>query len=112
MLYQYLMYGRGSGYAVETDANFTVYLRHSLTRTWEQDLSQFTNTIIFIEENNNFIKTSEFTKFVKTSGNYFVFVNRKSLKMLPYSMAEIYSLHSEYSKDLNKYVYTFQPNNL
>lgn len=107
MLYEYLMSGRGSGFTVETDANFIVYLRRSLTATWEQELGQLTDTIIFIEENNRFIQRPNFTKFVKESGNYFVFVNRKALKMLPYSVTEIYSLQNRYSEEMKKQVYTF-----
>jgi short-subunit dehydrogenase involved in D-alanine esterification of teichoic acids len=34
----------------------------------------------------------EFAKFVKNSGNYFVIVNRSPLKMLPYSIQEIYEI--------------------
>lgn len=108
ILYEYLMSGRGSGFTVETNANFIVYLRRSLTATWKQELGHLTDTIIFIEENNRFIQRSDFTKFVEESGNYFVFVNRKALKMLPYSITEIYRLQNRYSKELKKQVYTFQ----
>ena len=50
------------------------------------------NTVIFIEENNEFVFTKEFASFVKKSGNYFVFVTRAPLKMLPYSIHEIYEI--------------------
>ncbi|MCD8348495.1 MAG: translation initiation factor 2 [Lachnospiraceae bacterium] len=50
------------------------------------------NKIIFIEENNNFIFSKEFAEFVKRSGNYFVFVNRAPLRMLPYSIHEVYEI--------------------
>lgn len=80
MMYDYLLSGRGSGITVETNAKFMIYLRKSLTATWKQELGNLTDTIIFIEENNRFIQRSDFTKFVKESGNYFVFINRKALK--------------------------------
>ena len=102
-----LLSGRGSGITVETNAKFMVYLRKSLTATWKQELWNLTDTIIFIEENNRFIQRSDFTKFVKESGNYFVFINRKALKMLPYSVTEIYRLQNKYSKEEKKQVYTF-----
>ena len=52
-------------------------------------------TIIFIEENNEFVFSKEFADFVKNSGNYFVLVNRSPLKMLPYSIHEIYEIITE-----------------
>jgi hypothetical protein len=53
------------------------------------------DNVIFIEENNNFVFTEDFAEFVKTSGNYFVIVNRSPLKMLPYSIHEIYEIVTE-----------------
>ena len=38
----------------------------------------------------------------------FVFINRKALKMLPYSVTEIYRLQNEYSEEEKKQVYTLQ----
>lgn len=108
MMYDYLLSGRGSGITVETNAKFMIYLRKSLTATWKQELGNLTDTIIFIEENNRFIQRSDFTKFVKESGNYFVFINRKALKMLPYSVTEIYRLQNKYSEEEKKQVYTLQ----
>lgn len=32
------------------------------------------NTVIFIEENNDFVFSEEFASFVRESGNYFVLV--------------------------------------
>jgi hypothetical protein len=50
------------------------------------------DTIIFIEENNAFVFSEEFADFVKKSGNYFVLISRRPLKMLPYSVHEIYEI--------------------
>lgn len=50
------------------------------------------DTVIFIEENNDFVYSKEFAEFVKTSGNYFVLVNRAPFRMLPYSIHEIYEI--------------------
>ena len=75
ILYEYLRIGRQSGYAVSTNA-----------------LYPLKNTVIFIEENNEFVFTKEFASYVKESGNYFVFVTRAPLKMLPYSIHEIYEI--------------------
>ena len=50
--------------------------------------------MIFIEENNRFVYSNDFAKYVKKSGNYFVIIGRKPLKGLPYSWQEIYELVS------------------
>ena len=57
-----------------------------------EELYPLKNTVIFIEENNEFVFTKEFASYVKESGNYFVFVTRAPLKMLPYSIHEIYEI--------------------
>lgn len=92
MMYEYLRVGRESGYSVSTDSNYYVYLRQEVGRTWQDTLYSLQNTVIFIEENNNFVFSKEFAEFVKTSGNYFVLVNRSPLRMLPYSIHEIYEI--------------------
>lgn len=84
-----------SGYSVQTDCNYYVYLRQEVGRTWQDVLYSLENTIIFVEENNNFVFSKEFAEFVKTSGNYFVLVNRSPFKMLPYSIHEIYEITTE-----------------
>ena len=48
-----------------------------------------------MKKNNNFIFSQEFAEFVKNSGNYFVLVNRSPLKMLPYSIHEIYEITTD-----------------
>lgn len=95
MLYEYLRVGRESGYSVSADIDYYVYLRHEVGRRWDEVLYSMRNTIIFIEENNNFVFSKEFAEFVKISGNYFVLVNRAPFKMLPYSIHEIYEIVTE-----------------
>ncbi|MCD8015701.1 MAG: Fis family transcriptional regulator [Lachnospiraceae bacterium] len=92
MMYEYLRSGRESGYSVKTDANYYVYLRDEVGRDWTDILFPMRDTVIFIEENNNFVFSEEFAQFVKESGNYFVLVSRAPLKMLPYSIHEIFEL--------------------
>lgn len=108
MLLQYFRDGTASGYEVETDANYYVFINPPNVGTWYDELSTFHNTIIFIEENNNFVRTRSFAKYVKTSDNYFVIVNRDPIKNLAYSTKEIYTLESKPSKDGLKHFYTFK----
>lgn len=95
MLYEYLRVGKESGYSVSADAEYYVYLRKEVGRDWMDALQALRNTVIFIEENNDFVFGEEFAAFVKQSGNYFVIVNRSPLKMLPYSIHEIYEIVTE-----------------
>lgn len=92
ILYEYLRIGRQSGYSVSTNAAYYVYLRDEVGRSWKDALYPLKNTVIFIEENNDFIFSKEFAAFVRKSGNYFVLVTRAPLKMLPYSIHEIYEI--------------------
>lgn len=92
MLYEYLRVGRESGFTVSSDASYFVYLRKEVGRDWKDALFPLKNTIIFIEENNDFVFGRDFADFVKSSGNYFVLVNRAPFRMLPYSIHEIYEI--------------------
>ena len=92
ILYEYLRMGKQSGYAVSTNVSYYVYVRDEVGRDWKDALYPLKNTVVFIEENNEFVFTKEFASFVKKSGNYFVFVTRAPLKMLPYSIHEIYEI--------------------
>ena len=92
ILYEYLRMGKQSGYAVSTNVSYYVYIQDEVGRDWKDALYPLKNTVVFIEENNEFVFTKEFASFVKKSGNYFVFVTRAPLKMLPYSIHEIYEI--------------------
>lgn len=59
---------------------------------WDIRLSAMQNSIIFIDETANFIKTQKFAEMVRGSDNYFVIVTRDALSQLPYSIDEIYGL--------------------
>lgn len=59
---------------------------------WQIRITGMKDRIIFIDEGNDFVKTREFAEVVSKSDNYFVIINRDSLKELPYSICEIYGL--------------------
>lgn len=61
---------------------------------WQIILSGIHDQIIFLDEENQFIKTQEFASAVKNSDNYFVIVTREDLPNLPYSVDEIYGIHA------------------
>lgn len=68
---------------------------------WDIRLSAMQNSIIFIDETANFIKTQKFAEMVRGSDNYFVIVTRDALSQLPYSIDEIYGLKNV--SDSSKY---------
>lgn len=90
MLRQYMNLGSDSGVDVVCD----VPCRILDGRDWKLILSTLSGNIIFIDEGNRFINTEEFASAVKEADNYFVLITRESLYNLPYSVEEIYGLHS------------------
>ena len=63
-------------------------------RNWQAILGTYSQTIVFIDEGNAFVATEAFASAVKASDNYFVLITRENLYNLPYSVEEIYGLHS------------------
>lgn len=61
---------------------------------WNLILPNIHGQIIFLDEENQFIKSREFAAKVKASDNYFVIITREDLPNLPYSVEEIYGLHT------------------
>ena len=52
------------------------------------------DSIIFIDEDNRFIRTKEFAEVVRFSSNYYVLITREDLPELPYSIKEIYGIRT------------------
>ena len=63
-------------------------------RQWKVLLENIHDSIIFIDEGNQFVSTNEFALAVKRSDNYFVIATREALPNLPYSVEEIYGIKS------------------
>lgn len=61
---------------------------------WKLILPALHDHIIFLDEDNLFIKTTEFSRMVRESDNYFVIITREDLANLPYSVEEIYGIHA------------------
>lgn len=59
---------------------------------WRGQLSEISDSIVFIDEGNDFIKTEEFAGEIQKTDNYYVIVTRESLPALPYSVEEIYGI--------------------
>lgn len=61
---------------------------------WNLVLPNIHEQILFVDEENKFVKSQDFATAVKASDNYFVIVTREDLPNLPYSVEEIYGIHT------------------
>lgn len=61
---------------------------------WNILLPNIHQQIVFLDEENRFLKSKEFAAMVKESDNYYVIVTREDLPNLPYSVDEIYGIHT------------------
>lgn len=61
---------------------------------WQRSLEIITDSIVFIDEDNSFIRTKEFADAVSGSSNYYVLITREDLPNLPYSIREIYGIRT------------------
>lgn len=61
---------------------------------WKEQLSGIVDSIVFIDEGNEFIKTVEFADKIQRTDNYYVIVTREPLPSLPYSVEEVYGIRT------------------
>lgn len=86
----YDRFGPDSGTVVNCDVPCKVLSG----RNWERDILDIENSVVFIDEDNAFMKTHEFAHAARNSSNYYVLVAREALPQLPYSVDEIYGLRN------------------
>lgn len=73
---------------------------------WKNQLGNIYDSIVFIDEGAEYIKTPEFAREVKNSDNYYVIFSREGLHDLPYSVEEIYEIKA--SGKYHKFVKMFK----
>ncbi len=61
---------------------------------WESVIESTHESIIFIDEETKVVKSAEFAAAVRESDNYYVIITRENLPNLPYSVEEVYGIHS------------------
>lgn len=88
LLTEYSRSGKSSGITLLCDKVCSVLTADD----WTLRLGGMRDRIIFIDEENSFVRTKEFAQAVDGSDNYFVLICRDSLHELPYSILEIYGL--------------------
>lgn len=101
MIRQYANLGVSSGVDVVCD----VPCRILEGTDWQLILQNISGYILFTDEENAFIRTEQFASAVRDSDNYFVIITRESLYNLPYSVEEIYGIHSSGKYQNTKQVY-------
>ncbi len=63
-------------------------------RDWSTILPTIKDSIVFIDEDNDFLTSTDFAEAIKASDNYYVIVTREGLPTLPYSVEEIYGIRT------------------
>ena len=86
-------------------------------RDWSVILPTISGSIVFIDEDNDFLTTDEFATSIKETDNYYVIVTREGLPNLPYSVDEIYGIHesgkyTELKKVYNEFYKIYSKNDI
>ena len=84
----------------------------ALTDTdWKYQLSRIKGSIVFIDEDSQYITSVEFAQAVKNSDNYYVIFNREGLHNLPSSVNEIYEIKTSGKYHRFEKMYSFDEKN-
>lgn len=81
---------KNSPYTVTCDKECIAFTVDSFTE--QTNLSEYKDSILFLDEDIDFVKTKDFARIVKSSSCYFVIATRETLDTLPYSCKEVYKL--------------------
>lgn len=63
-------------------------------RSWKSQLAMLQDSIVFIDEGNDFVMRDEFSSMIQKTDNYYVIVTREGIPSLPYSIEEIYGIRN------------------
>lgn len=90
MVREYYENGEDSGIDFRCDKSCVVLEG----RNWKKQLALYEDSIVFIDEGNPFVSSTEFASVIQKTDNYYVIVTRESLSALPYSVEEIYGIRN------------------
>ena len=90
MIDAYQRGGESSGVSVVSDKRAVVLDAYN----WQANLAMITDSIVFIDEGDAFVRSEEFARAAQNSDNYYVLATRSSLFNLPYSIKEIYGIRN------------------
>ncbi|WP_044973945.1 hypothetical protein [Ruminococcus sp. HUN007] len=101
MISDYNRFGKSSG--IKIACNVDVIAVDGID--WKEKISEISNSVIIIDEDNSFVRTAEFAETVKHNSNYFLLITRAYLEQLPVSVDEIYEVTGNKNKKFDR-VYT------
>lgn len=101
LIREYQQVGSESGINLSCDKKCVVLEGND----WLSTLGNFKDSIVFIDEGNRFISSVDFASAIKRTDNYYVIVTREGLENLPYSVDEIYGIHTSGKYQNLKQVY-------
>ena len=90
MIREYEELGPDSGIELQCEKDCVVLSG----RQWEKQLSNLSQSVVFIDEGNAFTASKEFAAAIQKTDNYYVLVTREGLETLPYSVTEIYGIRA------------------
>lgn len=88
MIAEYQSQGDDSGISVSCDKKCIVLS----SQNWELILTNTHDSIVFIDEGDDFVRSEDFARLAKQSDNYYVIASRAKLNNLPYSVLEVYGI--------------------
>ena len=91
MIREFNLQGEDSGVQISSSSPCVVVEGQN----WEKQLRELDeDSVVFIDEGNRFVSSRRFAEVARASSNYYVIVTRENLYSLPYSVTEIYGIHS------------------
>ena len=94
---------RNRGILIQSDVNCDVFT--GTVDVWSDFVHHRSNTIIFVDEDIDFMNTLQFADVIKNSDNYFVLFTRDPLPNIPYSIREIYGIRTSGKYHFPKQIY-------
>lgn len=92
LLQAYSAQGIKSGIQVTSDVPCVVYSGDQFS--WKAVFKSYHNSIVFVDENYDFIAGTDFAATIQHTDNYYVLITRRELTSLPYSINEIYGIRT------------------
>lgn len=90
MIQEYYENGTASGVQLTCDKECQILGG----RKWAADLAEMRDSIVFIDEGNEFVFMDEFAAMIQNTDNYYVIITREGIPSLPYSVEEIYGIRN------------------
>lgn len=90
MVNDYQSQGRASGVQLSCDKNCVAMV--GLGNNWKYFLAGINDSIVFIDEGEEYVSSVDFAKTIEKTDNYYVIATRNNLCTLPYSVDAIYEL--------------------